>query len=251
MAIIHQQKHAGKRYQIRTAGASIRLYTNGVLHSQFNPNRRSTGSVWDLLVAPALLLPSTQLQRILLLGVAGGVVIHMLNEIAETPEFTGIELDPIHLSLGRRFFGLDLPNVELIAQDARHWVQTCSGPPFDLIVDDMFADCDHVARRAVCCDRSWMQQLLPLLSEHGILVGNFADLSEFRNSAFADTPPGSAQKPHLVSMRLDTLENVVAARSLHPLVPAQIKQRIAVYFGNRMASRVDIRSVKSKRPRVR
>ena len=49
MAIVWQDTRDGTHYQVRTAGKTLRLYTDGVLHSQYNPVKRLTGSVWDLL----------------------------------------------------------------------------------------------------------------------------------------------------------------------------------------------------------
>ena len=39
MAILWQQTIDGNHYEVRTAGGSVRLYRNGVNHSQWNPKR--------------------------------------------------------------------------------------------------------------------------------------------------------------------------------------------------------------------
>ncbi len=43
---------------MRTAGKTLRLYTDGVFHSQFNPNHAVTGGVWDALMLPAFFYPA-------------------------------------------------------------------------------------------------------------------------------------------------------------------------------------------------
>ena len=53
MAILWQKTVDQNRYEIRTAGKTRRLYTNGVCHSEFNADKIFTGSVWDLLILPA------------------------------------------------------------------------------------------------------------------------------------------------------------------------------------------------------
>ena len=56
MALLWSHREKGVLYQVRAAGSSRRLYADGVLHTQFNPRRIVTGSVWDLLWLPVFFL---------------------------------------------------------------------------------------------------------------------------------------------------------------------------------------------------
>lgn len=58
MAIVWSRQLSGVHYEVRSAGNSLRLYTDGVFHSQYNPCRLITGHVWDLLMLPAFFLSS-------------------------------------------------------------------------------------------------------------------------------------------------------------------------------------------------
>ena len=60
MAILWQKKIKNTQYEVRSAGQTRRLYTDGVFHSQFNPNRAITGGVWDLLMLPTFFVVGTQ-----------------------------------------------------------------------------------------------------------------------------------------------------------------------------------------------
>ena len=55
MAVIWSRRDSDVLYQVRGAGSTLRLYTDGVLHTQFNSRRIVTGSVWDLLWLPVFL----------------------------------------------------------------------------------------------------------------------------------------------------------------------------------------------------
>ena len=55
MAIVWQRKIKGRDYQVRSAGKSLRLYTEGVFHTQYNPDHLLSGGIWDLLALPALM----------------------------------------------------------------------------------------------------------------------------------------------------------------------------------------------------
>lgn len=184
MALVwFEQDSSGNRYELRRAGASLRLYTNGVFHSQYNPSRPVAGSVWDLLLLPAFMLPAKRLQRILVLGVGGGAVIRQLNDFFSPELIVGVELNPVHLKLARKFFNAEAGNVELLQADARLWLQSYRGPKFDLIIDDLFGDLDGEPSRAVQVDARWSRSLKRMLSDQGVLAINFDSRSGLLASA--------------------------------------------------------------------
>ena len=183
MAVIWQKCVEGKQYEVRGAGQTRRLYTDGVFHSQYNPNRSLTGNVWDLLSLPSFFLGEGQLQRALVLGVGGGTVIRQLRQWYPDIQVTGIELNPTHLYIARHFFELDDPAVTLIKADAIDWMQCYDGDPFDLIIDDLFFEEEGEPCRAVAANRHWLGSLAAALSPHGMLTMNFISSVDLRASA--------------------------------------------------------------------
>lgn len=182
MALVWEHTAGGRRYEIRSAGRSIRLYTNGVLHSQYHPDYAFGGGVWDLLGLPALWSPGPRLGGILLLGLGGGAVVRQLHELVEWDRLVAIERNPVHLDVSRRFFGLDSVPAELVEIDADQWVGEYSGETFELVIDDLFSDGHGAARRSVRFSRGWYRHLSGLLGEHGKLVVNFADARELKRT---------------------------------------------------------------------
>ena len=175
MALLWEHTSGGRRYQVRTAGRSIRLYTNDVLHSQYHPDHIFGGGVWDLLGLPALWKQGKHLDGVLLLGLGGGAVVRQLRELVEWDRFVAVELNPVHVEVSRRFFGLDDIPLEVVEADAGQWMERYTGGCFDLIIDDLFSDVHNEATRAVTFSRDWYAALCDMLSEDGILVVNFAD----------------------------------------------------------------------------
>ena len=184
MAIIWQQSIGNDRYEVRNAGASIRLYSNGVFHSQYNPEQKISNSIWDLLILPTFFYPVGHLKRILILGVGGGAAIKLLQSYASPEKIVGVELNPIHLKVARRFFKITTKQAELVCDDAVHWLKNYSGPEFDLIIDDLFGHQDGETLRAVKLDSAWLTLLNKNLSKQGLLVANTAELSDFKDSGF-------------------------------------------------------------------
>lgn len=177
MAIIWQKQTKTTNYEVRTAGNSIRLYSNGIFHSQYNPKRPFCGQLWDLLALPSLFVESDKPRQILVLGVGGGAVIKQLQQLLHYPVITGIELDTIHLHIAKEFFAVG-NEVKLIHADAKEWLQHYQGAKFDLIIDDLFADQDGEPVRAVKATDKWMALLNKHLSSNGILVSNFVSRQE-------------------------------------------------------------------------
>jgi len=184
MAVIWQKQTASKTYEVRSAGQTRRLYTNGVFHTQYNPGRSLTGNVWDLLSLPSFFLTAAQIRRILVLGVGGGAVIQQLRGWYPHCEVIGVELDATHLYLARRFFGLRDSRVELIRDDAINWLGRYRGLPFDIIIDDLFTEKDAEPSRVIAAENKWIRQLTRQLSKHGMLVMNFISGWELRSSCF-------------------------------------------------------------------
>ena len=189
MAIIWERHELvrGKphQYQVRSAGATRRLYTNGVFHSQFNRLRPVSGSVWDLLVVPAFFLPIERVRRVLLLGVGGGAVIQQLQYFLQPDLCVGIELDPVHIVIAREQFGVKGSNQLLLQADAIEWVKHYRGPGFDVVIDDLFGETEGEPCRAVSANQIWCKQLLELVNPEGVLVMNFDSEESMYESAVA------------------------------------------------------------------
>ena len=164
MSILWEQEVGSTNYQVRQAGNSLRLYTNGVFHSQYNPGRPLTGSVWDLLFLPAFFYPPGSIRRVLVLGVGGGAVIQQLRRFIQPESIVGVELNATHLYLAKRFFGVRGKDVELVRADAVDWVNQYRGPVFDIVIDDLFGHVDGETQRSVFAGRRWVSSLTRCLS---------------------------------------------------------------------------------------
>ncbi|MGD8566825.1 MAG: hypothetical protein PVJ39_01880 [Gammaproteobacteria bacterium] len=184
MSIVWQRRVGGTRYEVRMAGRTRRLYTNGVFHSQFNPDNPVSGSIWDLLMIPAFFYPRGKIKRILVLGVGGGAVMQQFQHFLQPEHITGVELNPYHLYVARRFFYVKQKNVDLHYADAVQWIKEYDGEKYDLIVDDLFGEQDGEPVRAVEADAKWFRKLNKLLKRDGLLITNFVSSRQLRACAY-------------------------------------------------------------------
>ena len=183
MAILWQKIIENTQYEVRSAGQTRRLYTDGVFHSQFNPDRAITGGVWDLLMLPVFFYPAESIKRVLVLGVGGGAVIHQLQRYIKPVEIIGVELNPVHIMVAKRYFGITNKLAQLVEADAIEWLENYSGPPFDMIIDDLFGEQDGEPVRAIKANKTWFEKLNSHLSPEGLLVMNFVSNNDLKNCA--------------------------------------------------------------------
>jgi spermidine synthase len=209
MAILWQKTSDGTRYEVRTAGRTRRLYTNNVCHSEFNPEKVITGSIWDLLIIPALFYPPEKINRVLVLGVGGGASLLQLHHLVMPKEIVGVELNSIHLYIARRFFNATHDSIKLVEADAVTWLSEYQGEPFDLIIDDLFMAEDHYPARAVAVDAKWISLMLRNLSHTGALVINFVNRDELKQSAWFSNPVTSWQIRSAFLLTTPALDNAV------------------------------------------
>jgi spermidine synthase len=181
-----------------------------VLHSQFNPRRIATGSVWDLLWLGIFFQPQPAPRRALLLGLGAGTAVTQLQALFPKIAITAIESDPIHIQLATRHFGIDSSRADIHRGDARDFMSDYQGPPFDLIIDDLFSGSSGMPSRAVPCSLTWLRGLERCLSEAGTLSVNFADLKELKASGIRTILAEQKRFKQGYGFRHPSLENVIA-----------------------------------------
>ena len=121
------------------------------------------------------------------------------------PVLRSVELNPVHVEISRRWFGLGGSRRDLVfnVADARDFIKTYRGPKFDLVVEDLYLKRDGEANRAITMDKKWMSTLRRHLARGGMLVSNFSDRREFRQSV------PLAQWAGIYTMTLPAYENVI------------------------------------------
>ena len=114
---------------------------------------------------------------ILVLGVAGGTIIHMFHTLYPHAQITGVDIDAVMLSLGKKYFGLsDIPQLSLIVADAKDFVQRSKKNSYDCIVIDLF-----IGREIPAFESSveFLTSLKSLLSPHGFVFINYLKELEY------------------------------------------------------------------------
>ncbi len=201
----------------------MRLYTNGVFHSQWNENRPFSGGIWDCLSLPVLYRDEMTQSRALVLGVGGGAALRQLALLRPAMSIVGVEYDAEHIVLARRYFGLDDIGAELVEGDARAMLAGWNGEPFDLLVDDLFGHVDGRPERAVPMSDAWVATLAHNIGDAGLLVVNTIARHELAEAAavLADHGFGEAMR-----WSLPAYENAIGVFSREALDAREWTRRL-------------------------
>lgn len=150
----------------------LELWTgDGHLQSSTCLNGEIKGSVWDYyLVAPAFFPENFKFKSLCLLGLGVGTTVKLFNKTYSPERIVGVEIDPVIISLGQRYFSLNDHNLEIACADASEFIAGVE-EKFDLIIVDTFQQ----DRFSQSCERlEFYSNCLKCLNPGGVIVVNRA-----------------------------------------------------------------------------
>jgi spermidine synthase len=111
------------------------------VHSVYSPHTLRTFGTWDMFVVAPMFNPPpfrpSQVQRICVIGLAGGTVARQATEAYGPVAIDGIEIDPAIVEVGYEYFHMDLPNLDVSVTDGRFFLEHTDAR-YDLIVVDAY-----------------------------------------------------------------------------------------------------------------
>lgn len=121
----------------------------------------------------------TSPKNILICGVAGGTVIHLLHTLYPKATMVGVDIDKDMIDVGRKYFGLgDIHTLTLIARDAGDFIRDGlkKKVAFDMIVVDVFIG-KHLP--PFLLEQLFWESVINVLHEKGILLLNYLREDEY------------------------------------------------------------------------
>jgi spermidine synthase len=141
----------------------LALNEGQAIHSIYNPDQLLTGGPWDyFMIAPLFNTASASLQpaSAMMIGLAGGTAARQLLAAYPGLRVDGVEIDPVIADLGRTYFGMTDPRINVIIADGRYALRISEQKydiigidaykqpyiPFQLTTREFFAEArDHLA----------------------------------------------------------------------------------------------------------
>jgi spermidine synthase len=114
--------------QVVRRGESTYLLINEgqALHSFYDPNQLISGGIWDYFLIAPYFTPNRAKESVTslcIVGLAGGTVARQYTAIYGPIPIDGVEIDPQIVAVGRRYFDMNEPNLRVIVQDGRYFLQ--------------------------------------------------------------------------------------------------------------------------------
>lgn len=110
--------------------------------------------------------------HVLILGLGGGSAAKIINQLFPQAKITGIEIDPVMIKLGKKYFGLDkIDNLKIVCQDAVNFITHYPLPiiHYDLILVDLYLG-DLVLQQSSSVN--FLKKLKQLLTLDGVIIIN-------------------------------------------------------------------------------
>jgi spermidine synthase len=138
--VVHEETSPYQYIEVvqRPDGRRLLYLNEGIaVHSIWRPHAVLTGGEWDTYLALPPLL-GRPLERVAILGNAGGTAARALGVYYPRAAVDGVELDAAVTRVGRRYFGLDdNPRLTVHTADARPFLRATK-TRYDLIVADAY-----------------------------------------------------------------------------------------------------------------
>ncbi len=155
----------------------LRLNEGQGIHSQWHPTQLNYYGPWEqFLVGPFFNAPldhqtpygPERVQRMAIVGLAAGTIARQATAVFGPIPIDGFEIDPKIIEVGRKFFDMNMPNLNAIAQDGR-WGLAHSARKYSLIGVDAYRP-PYIPWHLTT--REFFQIARDHLAEDGVLVIN-------------------------------------------------------------------------------
>ncbi len=141
--LVAERESAYNYIQVVRVGEQMQLILNEglAIHSIYDPNQVLTQGPWDyFMVAPYFNKPpftQSQVHRACIIGLGAGTIPRELTAAYGPIPIDGVEIDGTIVDLGRRYFHMNEPNLNVIVQDGRYFLRTTSHK-YDIIGIDAY-----------------------------------------------------------------------------------------------------------------
>jgi spermidine synthase len=157
-------ERGGCRYLLLNEGQGI--------HSVYCEDQIDTSGPWDyFLIAPYFNPPPhapDDVERIALVGLAAGTITRQFDAVYGPIPMLGIEIDPKIVDVGRRYFAMDEPSLDVVVADGRYALKR-SDQRFDLVGVDAYR-LPYIPPHLTTVE--FFQEVRDRLTSDGVLVIN-------------------------------------------------------------------------------
>lgn len=128
---------------------------------------QSGGIVTDIWKKAASKISNSLISNILIFGLGCGTAAQVMAKRFPQAKITGVEIDPVVVSLGKKYFALgNIPNLKLVVKDALDYK---TSNKFDVILVDMYQG-EKIPEKTESIE--FLKKVKSFMSQGGILIIN-------------------------------------------------------------------------------
>ncbi len=157
---------------VKDHGAYLLMLNEGhAIHSVYDPDGTITGGPWDYFTVGPFFnqdMKPEDVSSVALIGLAGGTMAKELTLAYGPIPIDGVEIDPKIAEVGRKYFDMNEPNLNVIVQDGRYFLST-TNKRYDLVGIDAYRQ-PYIPFHLTT--REFFEQVRSHLSPDGVAVIN-------------------------------------------------------------------------------
>jgi len=141
--LIYEKDSAYNYIQVLQVGETrlLRLNDGQGVHSIYNPTEYFYNGPWEQVLVAPFFNPAPvgidQITSLAIVGLAAGTTARQASLVYPNIQIEGIEIDPEIVAVGKKYFGMDLPNIHITVQDGR-WALKNNPNTFQIISVDAY-----------------------------------------------------------------------------------------------------------------
>jgi spermidine synthase len=141
--LVYERESAYNYIQVVERGDTRYLLLNEGqgIHSMYNPQQLETFGTWDYFLAAPYFNPAPHapgaVKSLALVGLAAGTIARQYTAVYGPLPVDGMEIDPGIVAVGRRYFAMTEPNLNVVVQDGR-WALAHSTRRYSVIGVDAY-----------------------------------------------------------------------------------------------------------------
>ncbi len=126
--VIYETESQYNYIQVLQRGTETLLILNEghAIHSIYDPTEPLTRGPWDYFMIAPYFVPETapeDVNSLLMIGLAAGTVPQQFTEAYGPIDIEGVEIDPEIVEVGREYFDMNEPNLNVIVADGRYYLE--------------------------------------------------------------------------------------------------------------------------------
>lgn len=187
-------------------------------------------SVWSIMLAAPYFQPMVDeahalvpLQSLAVIGLAAGTIPKQFTQVFGPIAIDGIELDPQIVAVGRRYFDLYEPNIQVVVGDGRYQLNQLAGP-YDLITLDAYK-VPYIPWHLTTVE--FFAEVRARLSAHGVVAVNVGRAPQDRRLVEAITATMQQVFPTIHAIDVPGALNTILVATVQPTTPETLTANLA------------------------